>query len=161
MPNSSHQQSALSPLPFHLIYQFRFIPLPYFNLPIIIYIYEPYRAITCRERELTMDHIHTFSTTQGHGGPLRMRDQLNVGVTSETTRTLKTIHTIHSHILTRQIWSGWLWWPNDCLKLPDICLTGEEKPRKNLTQVTCPDRGLNPGPLRNKRACYRLLHSDA
>ena len=29
------------------------------------------------------------------------------------------------------------------LKLPDICLTGEEKPRKNLTQETCPDRGSN------------------
>ena len=26
------------------------------------------------------------------------------------------------------------------LKLPDIHLTGEEKPRKNLTQETCPDR---------------------
>ena len=39
------------------------------------------------------------------------------------------------------------------LKLPDICLTGEEKPRKNLTQETCPDRGSNPGPLRDKRAC--------
>ena len=35
------------------------------------------------------------------------------------------------------------------LNLPDICLTGEEKPRKNLTQETCPDRGSNPGPLRN------------
>ena len=34
----------------------------------------------------------------------------------------------------------------ECLKLPDICLTGEEKPRKNLTQETCPDRGSNPGP---------------
>ena len=45
------------------------------------------------------------------------------------------------------------------LKLPDICLTGEEKPRKNLTQETCPDRGSNPGPLRVRRACYRLLHS--
>ena len=45
------------------------------------------------------------------------------------------------------------------LKLPDICLTGEEKPRKNLTQETCPDRGSNPGPLRDKRACYHLLHS--
>ena len=40
------------------------------------------------------------------------------------------------------------------LKLPDIRLTGEEKPRKNLTQETCPDRGSNPGPLRDKRACY-------
>ena len=45
------------------------------------------------------------------------------------------------------------------LKLPDICLTGEEKPRENLTQKTCPDRGSNPGPLRDKRACYHLLHS--
>ena len=45
------------------------------------------------------------------------------------------------------------------LKLPDICLTGEEKPRKNFTQETCPDRGSNPGPLRDKRACYHLLHS--
>ena len=46
------------------------------------------------------------------------------------------------------------------LKLPDICPTGEEKPRKNFTQETCPDRGLNPGPLRDKRACYHLLHSS-
>ena len=45
------------------------------------------------------------------------------------------------------------------LKLPDIHLTGEEKPRKNLTQESCHDRGSNPGPLRDKRACYRLLHS--
>ena len=45
------------------------------------------------------------------------------------------------------------------LKLPDIRLTGEEKPRKNLTQETCPDRGSNPGLLRDKRACYHLLHS--
>ena len=45
------------------------------------------------------------------------------------------------------------------LKLPDIRLTGEEKPRKNLTQETCPDRESNPGPLRGKRACYHLLHS--
>ena len=45
------------------------------------------------------------------------------------------------------------------LKFPDICLTGEENPRKNLTQETCPDRGSNPGPLPDKRACYHLLHS--
>ena len=30
------------------------------------------------------------------------------------------------------------------IKLPNICLTDEEKPRKNLTQETCPDRGSNP-----------------
>ena len=45
------------------------------------------------------------------------------------------------------------------LKLPDMCLTGEEKPRKNLTQETCPDWGSNPGLLRDRLACYRLSHS--
>ena len=45
------------------------------------------------------------------------------------------------------------------LKLPDIRLIGEEKPRKNLTQETCPNQGSNPGPLRDRRACCRLAHS--
>ena len=45
------------------------------------------------------------------------------------------------------------------LKLPDIRLTGEEKPLKNLTQETCPDQGSNLGPLRDKHACYHLFHS--
>ena len=45
------------------------------------------------------------------------------------------------------------------LKRPDICLTAEEKPWKNLTQKTCPDRGSNPGPLRDRRACYLMTHS--
>ena len=45
------------------------------------------------------------------------------------------------------------------LKLPDIRLTGEEKPRKNLTRETCPYRGSNPGPLHDERACYHLFHS--
>ena len=42
------------------------------------------------------------------------------------------------------------------LKLPDICLTGEEKSQKNLTQETCPDRGSNLGPLRDKHECYQI-----
>ena len=46
------------------------------------------------------------------------------------------------------------------LNHPNIYLTGEENPRKNLTQETCPDRGSNPGPLRGRRACYRLAHSS-
>ena len=44
------------------------------------------------------------------------------------------------------------------LKLPDICLTGEEKPQKNLTQETCLDRGSNPGPLHDRHTCYHLSH---
>ena len=42
------------------------------------------------------------------------------------------------------------------LKLPDICLIGAEKPQKNLTQETCPDQGLNLGPLRDRCACYHI-----
>ena len=34
------------------------------------------------------------------------------------------------------------------LKFAEICLTDEEEPRNNLTQETRPDRGSNPGPLR-------------
>ena len=34
------------------------------------------------------------------------------------------------------------------------------KTLKNLTQKTCPRSGIEPGPLRDGRACYRLLHSD-
>ena len=45
------------------------------------------------------------------------------------------------------------------LKLPDIRLTDEDKPPKKITQEICPERESNPGPLRGKRACYRLPHS--
>ena len=71
----------------------------------------PYRATTCRVRKLTLDHIHTLLTTQGHRGPPRMRDMLNVGATPETW---KTIHTIHAPIHTnKENIKGWLWRPND------------------------------------------------
>ena len=42
------------------------------------------------------------------------------------------------------------------LKFPDICLIGEKKSRKNLSQETCPDRRSNPDSLRDRRACYSL-----
>ena len=55
-------------------------------------------------------HIHTFLTTQGHGGSPRMRDQL----TSETTRTWKTVYAIHTPIHSNKAnMKGWLWRPND------------------------------------------------
>ena len=46
------------------------------------------------------------------------------------------------------------------LKLPDIFLTGEKKPLMNLSQETCPGPGSNPGTVRDKRACYFLLHNS-
>ena len=71
----------------------------------------------------------------------------------------------HSVIPTKRIWNDdddgqMIFGDLGGLKFPNICITGEEKPRKkNLTQETRPDRGSNPGPLRDKRACYHLLHS--
>ena len=125
-----------------------------------------------RSRDLSREEItfgsHTYflDHTRTRRAP-RMSDQLNSGATFETTQTLKRIHTIHSHIhsnkadMIRMIMMvKWYSGNHGGLKLPDICLTGEKKPRRNLTQETCLDRGSNTGPLRGKRACYRLLHSD-
>ena len=92
----------------------------------------PYKAMACRERELAVDHIHTFLTTQRHRGLLEVSVQLNAGATSETTRTLKTIHIIHSNkadmrrLIRRP---SDIRGPGDLvgLKLPDMCLTDEEK----------------------------------
>ena len=58
-------------------------------------------------------------------------------------------------IMTSKLYSVTLW----AKRFLTFCLTGEEKPRKNLTQETCSDRGSNAGPLREKRACYLLLLS--
>ena len=94
-----------------------------------------------------------------------MSDQPNVGATSETTQTLKIIHIFHSHFhsnktdMIKLIYDGQMIFGDLVgLNLPDIWLAGEGKPRKNLTLETCPGRGSNPGPLRDRRACYRLLH---
>ena len=66
----------------------------------------------------------------------------------------------HSFIPTRRILNDdyggqMIFGDNVGLKFPDICLIGEEKLRKNFDQETCPDRGSNPGPLRDRYACYR------
>ena len=45
------------------------------------------------------------------------------------------------------------------LKLPDMCLTGEEKPEKTSPRKHVPTGGSNPGPLRDRRAFYHLTHS--
>ena len=73
-----------------------------------------YRAMACWERELTLDHRHTFLTKQGHGGPPQKSDQPYAGAISETTQTWKTTHT--KHTLSRPNKANmewWLRWPND------------------------------------------------
>ena len=97
---------------FHFLQKSVFIhSLPYFNL----YVTHATRAL--HSHDLSGERINSgshFLTTQGHGDPPRMRDQLNVGATSETTRTWKTLHTIHSHIHSNKAnMKWWLWRPND------------------------------------------------
>ena len=105
-----------------------------------------------------MDHIHTFfdhtRTWRVSPGPPPRQHKYERQYTPST----------HSVIPTWRIWNDdydgqMIFGDLGGLKFPDICLTDEEKLRKNLTQETCPDRGSNPGPLRDKRACYHLLHS--
>ena len=113
-----------------------------------------------------MDHIHTFLTTQWHGGPPRMSDQPYAGAISETAQTWKTIHT--KHTLSHSNKANMEWWirRQNEIRGPwgpkvswHLSYRWGKIPEKNLTQETCPDRGSNPGPLRDKRACYHLLHS--
>ena len=111
---------------------------------------------------------HTyFSTIQGHGGPPRMRDELMPRASSEATQTWKTIHIKHtlSHPNKGNIIMEWrVRRPNDIRgpwgpKVSWHLSYRWGKIPKNLTQETCPDRGSNPGPLRDKRAYYHLFHS--
>ena len=111
-----------------------------------------------------MDHRHTFLTTQGREGPPRMSDQPDAGAESEIAQTWKTIHIKHTPIHTNK--ANMEWWlrrPNDlgpCGPKVSWHLSYRwGKAPKKPPQETCPDRGSNPGPLRDKRACYHLLHS--
>ena len=95
-----------------------------------------------------------------------MSDELNAGGRLRNNTNIKDYTHIHSlnrsnkANLIRMIVMAKLYSGNyGSLKLPGICHTGEEKLRKNLTQETSPDRRSNPGPLRDRCACYRLFVS--
>ena len=120
----------------------------------------PYRATTCRGRELNCDRRHTFLTTQGDGGPPRMSDQPDDRATSETAQTWKTIHTKHTPIHTNK--ANMEWWlrrPNDIRGPCGPKVSRHLSYRWGKTPKKPHPRGSNPGPLRDKRACYHLLHS--
>ena len=86
-----------------------------------------------REGIITGSHTY-FLTTQGHGGPPRMRDQLKTGPPPRRNEREKRYTPFtHPFILTRRIWKdGYgvqiIFDHLVGLKLPDIRLTGEEKP---------------------------------
>ena len=104
-------------------YFYYLISLPEFNLSLICSFTwftppGPYRATTCWGRKLNFEsHTYVFFTT--HGGPPRMSDQFNAGVTSQTAQTWKSIHTSHTFIHSNKAnMKCWLWRPND---IPGPC----------------------------------------
>ena len=121
------------------------------------------QATTCRDRELTLDLIHIFMTTQGNGEPHRMRDQVNAGATSETTWTWMTIHTIHVPINSKKAnMEEWLWRPNDiggsCGPKVSWHLSYKwGKPPKKPHPGNLSRPGIEPRPPAWQHACY--LHT--
>ena len=126
----------------------------------------PYRATTCRGEGLNygsqtyfFDHKRTWRASPDEWSAIyrgHLRDRTNMKDNTHQAHTQSSQQGEYGMMMTTAKWYSWTL---GGLKFPDICLTGKEKPRKNLTQETCPDRGSDPGPLRDKRACYHLLHS--
>ena len=146
-----------------------FISLSKFNLPLRgtstwPTLPGPYNVTTCRGRELNygshtyfFDHTRTWRASpddwsaqcRGH-----LRDSTNMKDNTHQAHTKSSQQGEYGMVMTTaKLYSETLG-----SKVSWLCLIGEEKPRKNLTQDTCPDRGSNPGPLHDKCACYHLLH---
>ena len=107
----------------------------------------PYRATTCRERELIFGyHIHTFWPHKDMEGlPGWVISSMPGPPPRQHKHERRYTPGTHSFIRTRRIWNydyGGQMIFGDLvdLKFPDICVTRKEKHRKNLTQETCPDR---------------------
>ena len=106
-------------------------------------------------------HTYFFFWPHKDREPPRKMDQFNAGATSGTKKHERWYAPIHvNKVNIKDDYNGQMLFGKFVgLKLSVIRLTGEEIPRKNFTQETCPDRGSNPSPLRDRRPCYRLLHS--
>ena len=106
-----------------------------------------------------MDHIHTFLTTQGHGGlPGWVISPMPGPPPREHKHERQYTPSTHSIIPTRRIWNDdydgqMILGDLGGLKFPDICLTGEEKPRK-----TSP-RKLVPTGDRTRARCVTSTHA--
>ena len=142
------------------------ISLSEFNLPLIGSFYMTHAARALQSHELSGEGIKLW-ITDIHFWPHKDMEGFPGWVISPMPGPPPRQHkherqytpSTHSVIPTRRIWNDdyggqMIFGDLMGLKFPDICLTGEEKPRRNLTRETCPDRGSNPGPLRDKRAWY-------
>ena len=147
---------------------FYFISLSKFNLPLIgTFMWPtpsgPYRATTCRGRELNYgSHTYFFDHTSWRASPDEGSAQCRA--TSETAQTWKIIHTKHTLRHPNKANMEWWWRQPNVIRGSwgpkvswHLSYRWGKTPKKNLTQETFLDRGSNPGPLRDKRACYQIF----
>ena len=121
----------------------------------------PYRATTCRGRELNcgsqtyFDHTRTWRASpdewsarcRGH-----LRDSTNMKDNTHQAHTQSSQQGEYEMITTAKWYSGTL----GGLKFPDICLTGEENPEKTSPRKLVPTGDRTRAPC---VTCYHLLHS--
>ena len=108
----------------------------------------PYRATTCRGRELILwiTYILFWLHKDMEGLSGWVISPMLGPPPSQYKHERQYTPSTHSDIPTRQRWNDdyygqMLFGDLGGLKFPDICLTGEEKPRKNFTQP-----GMEPRP---------------
>ena len=113
----------------------------------------PYRATTCRGRELNygshtyfFDHIRTWRPSpdecsaqcRGH-----LRDSTNMKDTAHQAHTQSSQQGEYGMMITTAKWYSGTF---GGLNYPDICLTGEEAPRKKPHPGNLSRPGIEPGP---------------
>ena len=134
------------------------ILLSKFNLPLICTFTWPtppgtYRGTTCRERELNygsqtcyFDHRRTWRASPDEWSTLcrgHLRDSTNMKDNPHQAHTQLSRQGEYGMMNTTAKWySGTL----GGLKFPDICLTAEEKPRKEPHPGNLSRPGIEPGP---------------
>ena len=121
----------------------------------------PYRATTCRRRELNYgSHTYFFDHTRTMEGlPGWAMSPMPGPPPKQHKHERQYTPSTHSVIPTRQIWNDdyvgqMIFGDLGGLKFPDICLTGEEKPRKK----TLPRKPVPTGD-RTRARCVTSAHT--
>ena len=93
----------------------------------------------------TLNHIHTFLSTQGHGGSPRMSDLLNAGSHLRDSTNMKDdTHQAHTHTFQQgeyeMVIMAAKWYSGTFMGLTfsDICLSGEENSEKTSSRKPVP-----------------------
>ena len=133
------------------------ISLSKFNLPLLgTFTWPtppgPYRATTCRGRELNYgSHTYFFGHTRTWcASPDEWSAQCR-GHLRDSTNMKDNTHQAHTVIPTKRIWNDdydgqMIFGDLVGLKFPGICLTDEEKPRKKPHPGNLSRPGIEPGP---------------